>query len=124
MSDYPKPYGLECGEGWKDIVDYTHEKLKYIDPDYTIAQIKEKFGGLRYYFDTSIEYGSIAYDIMNDIVKAAEYEASYTCELCGAQGISKGVETRKDHGWYYTYCKECSDKATESRKIRFGDLSD
>jgi hypothetical protein len=116
---YPEPYGLECGDGWKKIVDYTHKKLKYIDPDYKINQIKEKFGGLRYYFDASIEYGSLAYDIMNDIVKAAEYEASYTCELCGSQGLSKGVKTRNDHGWYYTYCKECSDKMIAERKKRF-----
>jgi DNA-directed RNA polymerase subunit RPC12/RpoP len=116
---YPEPYGLECGGGWKNIIDHTHEKLKYIDPDYKIAQIKEKFGGLRYYFDASIEYGSLAYDIMNDIVKAAEYEASYTCELCGSQGLSKGVKTRNDHGWYYTYCKECSDKVIAERKKRF-----
>ena len=121
---YPEPYGLECGAGWKDIIDRTHEKLKYIDPDYTIAQIKEKFGGLRYYFDASVEYGSVAYDIMNDIVKAAEHEASYTCELCGVQGISKGVETRVDHYWYYTYCKECSDNHIAKRNERFGSKND
>jgi hypothetical protein len=121
---YPEPYGLECGAGWKDIVDHTHEKLKYIDPDYKIAQIKEKFGGLRYYFDASVEYGSVAYYIMNDIVKAAENEASYTCELCGVQGLSKGVETRVDHYWYYTYCKECSDKHIAERNERFGRKND
>ena len=38
---YLEPYGLECGDGWKDIIMRTHEKLKYIDPDYTIAQINE-----------------------------------------------------------------------------------
>ena len=116
---YPEPYGLECGDGWKNIIDYTHEKLKYIDPDYKINQIKEKFGGLRYYFDSSIYYGTIAYDIMNDIVKAAELEASYTCELCGVRGLSKGVETRVHSGLYYTYCKECSDKMVAERNKRF-----
>ena len=116
---YPEPYGLECGAGWKEIVDCTHEKLKYIDPDYKIAQIKEKFGGLRYYFDPSFDYGSIQVDIMDDIVRAAEYEASITCELCGVHGKLNGVETRVDHYWYYTYCKECSDKAIAERKARF-----
>jgi antirestriction protein ArdC len=113
---YPEPYGLECGAGWKDIIDRTHEKLKYIDPDYKIAQIKEKFGGLRYYFDPSFDYGSIQVDIMDDIVRAAEYEASITCELCGACGWGKEVELRIDRGYYYTYCKECSDKFVEERK--------
>ena len=116
---YPKPYGLECGDGWKKIVDYTHEKLKYIDPDYKVFQIKEKFGGLRYYYDSSIYYGTIQRDIMEDIIKAAELEASYTCELCGVQGLTSGVKTRVDHGLYYTYCKECSDKMVAERNKRF-----
>lgn len=116
---YPEPYGLECGAGWKDIIDRTHEKLKYIDPDYTIAQIKEKFGGLRYYFDPSVEYGTIAHDIMDDIVRTAEHEASITCENCGATGWGKEVELRIDRGYYYTYCKECSDKFVAERNERF-----
>ena len=113
---YSEPYGIECGEGWRDIISRTHEKLKYLDPDYTILQIKEKFGGLRYYFDSS-EYGGVTYDIMNDVVSSAEREASYTCELCGASGIMKGkVKTRVDHWLYYTYCKECSDEFIERRR--------
>lgn len=121
---YPEPYGLECGAGWKDIIDRTHEKLKYIDPDYTIAQIKEKFGGLRYYFDSSVGYGTVAHIIMYDIVRAAEEEASRTCEICGTNKTGAGVGTREDRGWYYTYCKECSDKHIAERNQRFGRKND
>jgi hypothetical protein len=121
---YPKPYGLECGDGWKNIVDETHEKLKYIDPDYKVFQIKEKFGGLRYYFDSSLEYGSIAHKIMHDVVMAAEHEASRTCEICGTNKSKAEVETRIDNYWYYTYCKECSDKEIERRNERFGKKND
>lgn len=117
---YTEPFGGETGVGWKDIVWNTHEKLKYIDPDYTIAQIKEKFGGLRYYFDHSFEeYDDIRRQIMDDIVRAAEYEASITCESCGATGWGKEVELRIDRGYYYTFCKECSDKFVTERKARF-----
>jgi len=117
---YTEPFGSECGEGWHRIILDTHNKLKYVDPNYTIVQIKEKFGGLRYYFDASVEYGSIQQHIMDDIVRAAEHEASITCEKCGEQGWDKGVETRSDRGWYYTYCKECSDGAVAEREARFG----
>jgi hypothetical protein len=98
-----------CGDGWKEIIDHTHEKLKYIDPDYKIAQIKEKFGGLRYYFDTSLYYGSIPHEIMEDIVRAAEYEASRTCELCGASKASDKVEVRVHKYFYFGYCETCAD---------------
>jgi hypothetical protein len=109
--NYPEPYGLECGDGWKDIIHRTHDKLKYIDPEYKISQIKEKFGGLRYYYNMSFDsYDDVRRQIMDDIVAAAELESFRTCELCGVSGLSKEVETRNLNRWYYTYCKECSDK--------------
>jgi hypothetical protein len=121
--NYPKPYGLECGEGWKKIVDRTHEKLKYIDPEYKIAQIKEKFGGLRYYYDNSFEsYDDVRREIMDDIVRAAEYEASRTCELCGASKASDKVEIRVHKYFYFGYCQSCADNyisETEARYARY-----
>lgn len=116
---YDEPGGYETGDGWKDIIMRTHEKLKYIDPDYTIIQIKEKFGGLRYYFDSSLDYESIAHDIMNDIVRAAEYEASRTCELCGANKASDKVEIRVHKYWYFGYCQSCADKNVAERESRY-----
>jgi len=98
-----------CGDGWKVIIGHTHEKLKYIDPDYKVVQIKEKFGGLRYYFDSSLYYGSIAHEIMNDIILGAELEASRTCELCGANKSSDKVEIRVHKYWYFGYCETCAD---------------
>lgn len=117
---YPEPYGLECGAGWKDIINHTHEKLKYIDPDYKIAQIKEKFGGLRYYFDTSFEsYDDIRRQIMDDVVRAAEYEASRTCELCGTSKPSDKVEIRIHKYWYFGYCQACADKYIAESEERY-----
>lgn len=36
---------------WYPIIKQTHERLTAVIPGYNIAQIKDKFGGLRYYFD-------------------------------------------------------------------------
>jgi hypothetical protein len=116
---YPEPYGLECGDGWKDIIERTHKKLVYIDPNYTIFQIKEKFGGLRYYYSTLFEYGGIEQDIMDDIVSAAELEASRTCELCGANKSSDKVEIRVHKYWYFGYCQSCADKYIEESEARY-----
>ena len=108
-----------CGDGWKEIIRNTDKKLKYIDPDYEIAQIKEKFGGLRYYFDSSLDYGSIAHEIMDDIVRAAEYEASRTCELCGTSKPSDKVEIRVHKYWYFGYCQSCADKYIAEAEARY-----
>lgn len=37
------------GDGWMPIVDKLHEDIKALDPNYSISQIKEKFGTLRFY---------------------------------------------------------------------------
>lgn len=48
-----RPGSGPVGEGWMPIVLEAHEKFLALDPNYSIAQIKEKFGELRYYFDRS-----------------------------------------------------------------------
>jgi hypothetical protein len=118
---YDEPFGHECGEGWMTIINDTHRKLKYIDPDYKIGQIKEKFGGLRYYYDQSLEisYGDIRREIMDDIVTVAEIKASKTCELCGTCENKYKVELRIHRGFYYTNCEECSNKMIEEREAYF-----
>jgi len=41
---------------WYPAISQAHERLSSLIPGYNIAQIKEKFGGLRYYFDYPEEY--------------------------------------------------------------------
>ena len=50
---------------WYPIIKDTHERIKEIAPGYNVAQIKEKFGGLRYYIDLpegSIKIGRYSYE--------------------------------------------------------------
>lgn len=121
-------YGIyaACGDGWMRIILDTHKKLLYLDPDYRIDQIKEKFGGLRYYYTPSVKASRIVGQIMDDVVSAAENNCYRTCEMCGGSGYdvenkrSYNVETRVLNGWYYTYCELCSDKRVAERKARYG----
>ena len=57
----------------------------------TIAQVKEKFGGLRFYVDG----GSTEID---NYITFAESIACYTCEVCGAPG------ERRSGNWVRTLC--------------------
>lgn len=73
-----KPYGAyDAPDRWKDIILKTDEMLAYIDPNYKINQIKEKFGGLRYYFESDYEYDSTQHKIMDAIVRWAENEVAW-----------------------------------------------
>lgn len=119
---YPEPYGLECHDGWKEIIRNTDEKLRFIDPNYKIDQIKEKFGGLRYYYthsDDTKNWGDLVVQIMDDIVRSAEHQASYTCELCGANKPSDEVKIRVHKYWYFGYCKTCADEYIKKAEERY-----
>ena len=52
------------GPGWKNLIKELDSKMSAIDPDYTIEQIKEKFGGLRYYFSSNSHNADAMYDLL------------------------------------------------------------
>lgn len=94
------------GEGWWPIIEGLHQQLLLIDPEYQIDQIKEKFGGLRYYVSPARnEDGSFKvenfFERASPLIDLAEAIAARTCEDCGRRG-----EARYD-GWVRTQCDEC-----------------
>ena len=93
--------GFACGEGWWPILEklcsniQSHldwkNKQSEVVPQVTVAQIKEKFGGLRFYYDGGDEH-------VNGMVRMAESWADASCEECGSPG------KRRDGGWIKTLC--------------------
>jgi hypothetical protein len=118
ISRMPKGWfpSIECGSGWDRILDEVEERLNYLDPNYEVHQVKEKFGTLRFYYTPTI--GGIVKDIMDDIVRMAEYWSTRTCELCGNSSSRGGsgtkfddtVDTKNRNGWYKTLCNTCAEK--------------
>lgn len=107
-----------CGKGWYWILEELDQKLLKLDPYYKIIQVKEKFGGLRYYFET--EATGVLREIMYDCQAQAYVKASDTCMDCG-KGAYRGyefsdstVETRFD-GWVNTTCAVCAEIRTTKR---------
>ena len=92
------------GVGWRLILLELHAHLTQIVPDYRIAQVKEKFGGLRYYI------GSIPEGVFResyDLIDEAEQRSYETCEWCG----KPGRENIK-RGWVKTLCDACAAQRT------------
>jgi hypothetical protein len=102
MSGLPEDFPTtECwsgvGEGWWPVITATHKAMLAIEPDYKIAQIKEKFGGLRYYWDMPwIDYPEDReptpeedaeykrkHDILEALASLAEAICAHICEYCG-----------------------------------------
>ncbi len=89
-------WGLECGDGWYNIIYNICKKIIEIDPkkEFYFEQIKEKYGMLRVYAFCS--------DEAEDIIEEGQRESAKTCEYCG----SKEKVTREG-SWIETLCKEC-----------------
>lgn len=107
---YSQPYGGVCiGEGWWPIIEalsnQIHHHVKWKNeqrdkynrgegcPPVIVRQIKEKFGGLRFYYDGGD-------DCVDGMVRMAESWAARACEVCGKPGKSR------DSGWIRTLCDE------------------
>jgi hypothetical protein len=65
---------------------------------FKVDQVKEKFGGLRYYTDS----GNSRID---GFIRLAERLADVTCEECGKHG------KERPGGWIRTLCDSCAEKA-------------
>jgi len=87
------------GPGWIPTVFELHLQLSKIDPHYVIYQIKEKFGGLRFYAES---INPIYADTFDSLISAAETKSLSICELC-----SSPANVMKDNYLYRTLCAGC-----------------
>ncbi|MFZ9715907.1 MAG: hypothetical protein ACO3CH_00430 [Ilumatobacteraceae bacterium] len=97
------PPTISCDEGWHTLVIDCHLELWAIDPNYSILQIKEKFGTLRYYFSPSEPMAHLRKE-MNKVVAVYESVSSYKCEKCGDMGAT----LRNRNRWMKTLCDSCN----------------
>lgn len=112
-------WGFECGDGWYQILDNLCNNIQsHIDwqnknfekgypyyeksvPQVVATQVKEKFGGLRFYYEGGDDH-------ISGMVRMAESWAANSCEECGAPG------TVRRGGWIRTLC----DKHETERQAR------
>ena len=88
---------VDCAQGWWPIIADLDRQITAIAPDYSVHQIKEKFGELRFYYGLD-EVGSDPR--IDDLIDRAEQIAARTCEMCGAPRRARGG------GWVKTLCDE------------------
>jgi hypothetical protein len=95
---------IQCEEGWWPIIKELDDALAKLDPHYEVQQIKEKFGGLRYYCSLSEDVSDDVARAFYDLIETAEKKAAHTCENCGKPGFM----TSSNSGWLKTLCPECT----------------
>jgi hypothetical protein len=114
---FANPYGgFAVGPGWWPIIESLcaniqshtdwwnkNRETRPVVEQVEVNQIKEKFGGLRFYY-------SGGDDTVAGMVRMAESWASVTCEDCGVQGVSRSG------GWIKTLCERHEAERQERRK--------
>jgi hypothetical protein len=121
---YPKmfaePYGgFAIGEGWWPIIESLcaniqshtdwwnkNRETRPVIEQVVVEQIKEKFGGLRFYYTGGD-------DQISGMVRMAEAWADRSCEECGAPGTAGG------RGWIRTLCPVHREEEDARYKERF-----
>ena len=94
------------GDGWFDLIYKLSSKLEALivkhkkehpEDEYPprAVQVKEKFGGLRFYMNSETEE-------MLELIGEAEIKSKYTCETCGVE-----AKIVSYCGWRCCACTDC-----------------
>lgn len=116
-ADHPVSRTLDVGDGWIPLLTELVAELDRFDCSYDVHQVKEKFGGLRFYVGVdhvdecpSFEDDYWASCPVHSAIIDAEVRSCVTCERCGAKGL-----IRTDLGWHMALCDDCyTDAASTS----------
>ena len=132
-------WGIECPIGWFHILEQLCTVLEFYNMEFVknhgiaiiAAQVKEKFGTLRFYYDVRPvdENGIVKYEpdelptdkdrqrmiamdylemLADNIIREADNMTEKTCADCGIPLDDENlVETK---GWISYICKECDEK--------------
>ncbi len=111
-------WGIECGDGWYDILDKFCDKLtKYLETsdigDVTFSQVKEKYGSLRVYTDGGD-------DIVDNMLSDLEDESEKVCMMCG----NTPAKIRSHCGWYTSMCDACDSNAVKVVKCNTASITE
>lgn len=117
-------WGLEVGPGWLDLIDELCDTLTFHTevndrPQVEARQVKEKMGGLRFYWQTAPDWKpkpkskkgyqrdlSADCGYIDGIIDTYESMATKICDECG----KPGVLSETPDGWLRTVCPRHAKK--------------
>lgn len=85
LDRFVEPYDpiIWCGLGWTKLLLDLNSEIEAIDPLYSLYQVKEKFGTLRFYYAPSAPDKAKQID---QIIRKYEQKSAFVCEDTGLPG--------------------------------------
>jgi hypothetical protein len=111
IQDSCMAWGFECGDGWYDLIYQLSKDLMAVSDKVRAVQVKEKYGGLRFYFTYSDHVSKAVDKKVFSLISKAEKESYKICEHCGSRDNVKQTQ-----GWIVTLCGECMEKRMKERQ--------
>ncbi len=103
-----EPYVFEVEEGWYPLIKNLIEELLELGWNREISQVKEKFGGLRFYINDGSKE-------IYELISKYENLSYEICETCGEEG-----KLRTDLSWHSTLCDKHYQRAKNMKyKLSF-----
>ncbi len=115
----PMGRGFECGDGWFYLLDMLSKELSQTNITIEAAQVKSKFGMLRYYTDKSYDENDPNIDEKKyqressrtaGAISFAEQISIYTCERCGKFDNKRKLKNNDRSSWVFNRCDACWEK--------------
>jgi hypothetical protein len=99
------PWGFAVGDGWCLLLETLCARLDSILLEapgvaVEVKQVKEKFGGLRFYYSLH-GADTVTAEAIREAVNLAETASKRICEKCGRPG------ELRDGGWLRVLCAAC-----------------
>jgi hypothetical protein len=112
LEEFPEFYGEMEGrfflpKGWYPLLKILSQKILLVlkphpDVELEVGQVKEKMGGLRFYWTLSKLFDNPQLkDKITELVNQAEEDSYQICQVCGLRG-----ERRFSKGLFSTLCSE------------------
>ena len=94
LNKYPKTFAslkyFECDKGWYSIIDRVanfieeyNNKIDNVEDHVVATQVKQKFGGLRFYISYITNASEQDIQAIYDVINQAEKDSFTMCEVCG-----------------------------------------
>jgi hypothetical protein len=95
-------------DGWVPIIEDLVQDISEIvgNEEFVVNQVKEKFGGLRFYYEVDQKF----FPEILPIVQKAEEESFKTCEICGEPGELISHTPHAQMTWMKTLCERCKER--------------